>query len=611
MSSGAGRSAPCRTPPSTTSPPRANVHIPTAERAARPAALASAGASAVRPCSAASACATASASFVPDPSPTCGGIASTMRRCAPPVSPSASRQCCANVSARSASAPSTESSSPGCASSTTAGRLTDTPSPPKRRAPSPATASMPRCRRAGASTRTVNVTSAGRPARVGGTRSETDERRPAARDPLGPSRAREIACGLLALASSRERLDYVIHRLALARPARLVDEHLLPAQLGADVLGRKHARARHEDRGLEDCVARAIEAEELAPATTADHHRADPGARFAVVDGLHAHLAPRAGVVQDRTLDAGRRTSRRMRVAERRLAEQQDVVGQVDDCDPGGAQVSQRPRPAVGLDDDPPLAPFDAHRSTIDAPVGVGRRHHRLDHRRYRSSQTWALLCQRGHSVNAAMRTLLIDNYDSFTFNLFHLLGEVNGDEPIVVRNDELPWEELVALAVDNIVISPGPGRPERERDVGVSLDVLRRAQVPVLGVCLGHQALAHVAGGAIDHAPTVMHGRLSEIHHDGHGLFAGIPQGFAAVRYHSLAVGAVPATLRVTAWTPEKVVMGLAHRSRPLWGVQFHPESIATEYGGALLRNFRDHTHARSRRSSRPAGRRGAGPRV
>ena len=109
------------------------------------------------------------------------------------------------------------------------------------------------------------------------------------------------------------------------------------------------------------------------------------------------------------------------------------------------------------------------------------------------------------------MRTLLIDNYDSYTFNLFHLLGEVNGEEPIVVRNDERSWEQLAALDVDNIVISPGPGRPEHQRDVGVSLDVLERADVPVLGVCLGHQALAHVTGGAIDHAPMVMHGRLSE----------------------------------------------------------------------------------------------------
>jgi para-aminobenzoate synthetase len=199
------------------------------------------------------------------------------------------------------------------------------------------------------------------------------------------------------------------------------------------------------------------------------------------------------------------------------------------------------------------------------------------------------------------VRTLLIDNYDSFTFNLFHLLGEVNGEEPIVVRNDELSWEELAATAVDNIVISPGPGRPEHERDVGVSLDALQRATVPVLGVCLGHQALAHSSGGAIDHAPEVMHGRLSEIHHDGRGVFAGIPQGFAAVRYHSLAVGAVPDALRVTAWTPDHVVMGLEHRERPLWGVQFHPESISTEYGATLLRNFRDLTRAR-RRPPRPA---------
>ena len=155
------------------------------------------------------------------------------------------------------------------------------------------------------------------------------------------------------------------------------------------------------------------------------------------------------------------------------------------------------------------------------------------------------------------MRTLLIDNYDSFTFNLFHLLGEVNGDEPVVVRNDELSWDELAALAVDNIVISPGPGRPEHARDVGVSLDVLKRSELPVLGVCLGHQALAHITGGAVEHAPEVMHGRLSPIHHDGRGLFAGIPQGFAAVRYHSLVVGALPAELRVTAWTPDEVVMG------------------------------------------------------
>ena len=201
------------------------------------------------------------------------------------------------------------------------------------------------------------------------------------------------------------------------------------------------------------------------------------------------------------------------------------------------------------------------------------------------------------------MRTLLIDNYDSFTYNLFHLLGEAGGDEPIVVRNDELPWEQLAALPVDNIVISPGPGRPEHARDVGVTLDALQHATVPVLGVCLGHQALAHVTGGAVDHAPEVMHGRLSAIEHDEHGLFEGLPQGFAAVRYHSLAVGAVPAELRVTAWTADHVVMGLEHRSRPLWGVQFHPESISTEHGRALVRNFRDLTRAHRRsRSGAPA---------
>jgi para-aminobenzoate synthetase len=198
------------------------------------------------------------------------------------------------------------------------------------------------------------------------------------------------------------------------------------------------------------------------------------------------------------------------------------------------------------------------------------------------------------------MRTLLIDNYDSYTFNLFHLLGEVNGEEPLVVHNDALSWAELAAWDVDNVVISPGPGRPEHPRDVGVSLDALQRADVPVLGVCLGHQALALVAGGRVEHAPEVMHGRLSPIEHDGRGLFAGVPQGFQAVRYHSLVVEGLPPELRVTAWTPDGVVMGLEHRDRPLYGVQFHPESVMTEHGARLLANFRDAT--RARRRERPA---------
>src|SRR3954452_4375913 len=193
------------------------------------------------------------------------------------------------------------------------------------------------------------------------------------------------------------------------------------------------------------------------------------------------------------------------------------------------------------------------------------------------------------------MRTLLIDNYDSYTFNLFHLLGEVNGGvEPIVVHNDELAWDELAGLPFDNIVISPGPGRPEHPRDAGVSLEVLRRADVPVLGVCLGHQELAYAAGGTVEHAREVMHGRLSRIHHDDSVLFAGVPQDFLAVRYHSLVVGAVPAELRVTAWTPDGGIMALEHRARPLFGVQFHPESVRTAYGRTLLEDFRDLTPRR-----------------
>jgi para-aminobenzoate synthetase len=205
----------------------------------------------------------------------------------------------------------------------------------------------------------------------------------------------------------------------------------------------------------------------------------------------------------------------------------------------------------------------------------------------------------------AGLRTLLIDNYDSYTFNLFHLLGEVNDSEPVVVRNDEHPWEKLAALGADNVVISPGPGRPEHARDVGVSLDALSRAEVPVLGVCLGHQALAHVAGGTVEHAREVMHGRLSPIHHDESALFAGIPQGFLAVRYHSLVVGAVPAELRVSAWTPDGVVMGLEHRARPLLGVQFHPESVSTRHGRRILENFRDLTLARRAMAARRPARR------
>jgi para-aminobenzoate synthetase len=190
------------------------------------------------------------------------------------------------------------------------------------------------------------------------------------------------------------------------------------------------------------------------------------------------------------------------------------------------------------------------------------------------------------------VKTLLIDNYDSFTYNLFQLLAEANGDEPIVVRNDAADWEELSGLEFDNIVISPGPGRPGREGDFGVCADAIQRSEVPLLGVCLGHQGLSWVHGAKVDHAPEVMHGRLSAVLHEDSPLFAGIPREFQAVRYHSLCVEQpLPDGLEPIAWTSDGVLMATAHRERPQWGVQFHPESICTEYGRRLLANFRDLT--------------------
>jgi para-aminobenzoate synthetase len=184
--------------------------------------------------------------------------------------------------------------------------------------------------------------------------------------------------------------------------------------------------------------------------------------------------------------------------------------------------------------------------------------------------------------------TLLVDNYDSYTYNVFHLLAAVSGEEPIVVHNDMVSWRALSRWDFDAIVISPGPGRPERWHDFGVCADILRYADVPVLGVCLGHQGLGHVAGAAVTSAPLVMHGRLSRVQHDGGGLFEGIPQGFSVVRYHSLAVdGDLGGEVRVTASTEEGVVMAIEHRRRPMWGVQFHPESVATEHGHRLCENF------------------------
>jgi para-aminobenzoate synthetase len=213
--------------------------------------------------------------------------------------------------------------------------------------------------------------------------------------------------------------------------------------------------------------------------------------------------------------------------------------------------------------------------------------------------------------VPSAVKTLLIDNYDSFTYNLFQLLAEANGDEPTVVRNDAASWAELERLEFDNIVISPGPGSPENEGDFGVCAQAIRQSRVPLLGVCLGHQGLSWVHDGTVIPAPEVMHGRISAVLHDGSPLFAGIPREFQAVRYHSLCVEQpLPPELEPIARTSDGVLMAVAHRSRPQWGVQFHPESICTEYGRRLLANFRDLTlelgagAAATRRAKAPSAR-------
>ncbi|MGW0026962.1 aminodeoxychorismate synthase component I [Rhodococcus sp. NPDC003383] len=190
-------------------------------------------------------------------------------------------------------------------------------------------------------------------------------------------------------------------------------------------------------------------------------------------------------------------------------------------------------------------------------------------------------------------RTLLVDNYDSFTYNLYSLLAEVNGVPPTVVTNDT-PWDHIDPARFDNIVVSPGPGRPDRPRDFGISARALLDGGLPVLGVCLGHQGLCHLFGAPVVRAPEPVHGRLARIVHTGTGLFAGLPPRFAAVRYHSLIVEQVPDALEAVAWTEDGLLMGVAHRTRPLWGVQFHPESICTEHGRDLLVNFRDATPTR-----------------
>jgi len=182
---------------------------------------------------------------------------------------------------------------------------------------------------------------------------------------------------------------------------------------------------------------------------------------------------------------------------------------------------------------------------------------------------------------------LVIDNYDSFTFNLVQYFGQL-GVEQRVFRNDEITVEQALALNPERVMISPGPCSPT---EAGVSCDIIRAfaGKKPLLGVCLGHQAIGQVYGGKVVRAPNLMHGKTSPIFHDGDDLFRGMPSPFAATRYHSLVVDrpSLPECLQVTAWTEDGLIMGLKHRTLPVWGVQFHPESFVTERGLDILANF------------------------
>jgi para-aminobenzoate synthetase len=200
------------------------------------------------------------------------------------------------------------------------------------------------------------------------------------------------------------------------------------------------------------------------------------------------------------------------------------------------------------------------------------------------------------------LKTLIIDNYDSFTFNLFQQIAGIIGQEPLVVPNDRITLQEIKDLNVDAIVLSPGPGSPDQAEDFGVCADILRELDVPLLGVCLGYQGLAHYHGGVVTHAPEPIHGRLSQVQHNESALFKGIPQGFSVVRYHSLAVDtALPDHLEPLAWTKDGILMALQHKVRPFWGIQFHPESICTEFGDQLIQNFFDLAADYHRSQGRP----------
>jgi para-aminobenzoate synthetase len=203
------------------------------------------------------------------------------------------------------------------------------------------------------------------------------------------------------------------------------------------------------------------------------------------------------------------------------------------------------------------------------------------------------------------VKTLLVDNHDSYTYNVFHLLAAASGEEPMVVNNDAVSWRVLTRMDFDAIVLSPGPGHPSRWHDFGVCSDILQKSEVPVFGICLGHQGIGNLLEGTVNRAPMAMHGRLSRVMHEGKGLFKDVPQGFSVVRYHSLAITTPPGPDgSVVAWSDDGVVMGVEHTKRPIWGVQFHPESISTEYGLKIAQNFFDLAASYQRPGERPAGR-------
>jgi para-aminobenzoate synthetase len=187
------------------------------------------------------------------------------------------------------------------------------------------------------------------------------------------------------------------------------------------------------------------------------------------------------------------------------------------------------------------------------------------------------------------MKVLIVDNYDSFTHNLFQYVAELSGSEPTVLRNDELPWENVDYTAYEAIIISPGPGRPEVRSDLGISQSAILQRHKPVLGVCLGHQGIGYLFGARIIHAPSPFHGRVSAIYHQSRGIFAHIPNPVRVARYHSLIVDSdsLSADLMADAHTNDGLLMALSHRTLPLWGVQFHPESVATQYGKQMIDNF------------------------